>query len=133
MTKLVEFILYVKDQQASKRFYSLFLSKEPVLDVQGMTEFELRKGCKLGLMPADGIHKLLNGGIPHPGLANGIPRCELYLFLGGDLEETVDRAIKSGAFLIQPAADRDWGHRVAYLQDPDGHIIGLAEKVKHGK
>lgn len=129
MNKQIEFILYVKDQQASKRFYSLFLGQEPVLDVPGMTEFELSKDCKLGLMPADGIHRLLDGTIPHPGLAEGIPRCELYLF-PDNLEESVERAIKAGAVMLQVASDRDWGHRVAYLSDPDAHVIALAKKIK---
>ncbi len=35
------FILYVSDQQVSRDFYAAGLGLEPVLDVPGMTEFNL--------------------------------------------------------------------------------------------
>ena len=49
-----EFILYVSDQQRSRDLYAVLLDLDPVLDVPGMTEFDLG-GCKLGLMPEEGI------------------------------------------------------------------------------
>ena len=77
---LVEFILYVADQQVSKAFYSTVLAQDPSLDVPGMTEFEL-PGCKLGLMPGAGIARIISGPLPHPESGTGIPRCELYLLV----------------------------------------------------
>ena len=40
------------------------------------------------------------------------------------------RAVKAGAKIISGFALRDWGDNVAYVIDPDGHIIALAEKAK---
>ena len=75
----VEFILYVADQERSKRYYSKVLAIEPVLNVPGMTEFKLTDFVKLGLMPENGIAKILSDKMPHPNQGRGIPRCELYI------------------------------------------------------
>jgi len=44
-----------------------------------MTEFMLSDACRLGLMPDDGIAKILADKTRHRGTGSGIPRCELYL------------------------------------------------------
>ncbi len=119
-----EFILYVTDQRRSRDFYALLLGLSPVLDVPGMTEFDLG-GCKLGLMPEDGVARIITPTLSHPGKAAGIPRCELYLLVA-DLNAAMARAENASARLVSPAADRDWGHRVIYFADPDGHVIAFA-------
>ncbi len=124
-----EFILYVADQQKSKDFYSVILNKIPSLDVPGMTEFILTENLKLGLMPENGIAKILLDKTPHPSTGNGIPRCELYIVLD-NLEETFELAKKAGALEISAIQDRDWGDRVGYLADLDGHIIAFAKRIK---
>ena len=53
-----EFILYVADQARATAFYRHVLAAEPVLDVPGMTEFDLG-GATLGLMPAADMEDLL--------------------------------------------------------------------------
>jgi len=120
-----EFILYVANQEASRAFYETVLDQRPSLHVQGMTEFTLGPGLKLGLMPEDGIAKILAGKTPHPNTANGVPRCELYLKYG-KVNEFYARALQAGATLISAPAARDWGHQVAYVADPDGHILAFA-------
>ncbi len=122
-------ILYVNDQEASCKFYQNIFRKAPDLHVPGMTEFRLTAGCSIGLMPNSGIAKILAGKTPHPELGNGIPRCELYLHVD-DVQLEFDNATKSGARLISPVMDRDWGDKACYFSDPDGHIIAFAEKIK---
>lgn len=124
----VHIILYVRDQQKSTDFYTLFLRKPPVLHVPGMTEFALTDTVILGLMPEDGIHKILGALMPHPASGNGIPRCELYLYCEDVLTE-YKHALSCGAVSISAPEKRDWGYAVAYLSDPDGHILALAEKL----
>lgn len=120
-----EIILYVADQQKSRDFYSAILQKQPTLDVQGMTEFNLCEGLKLGLMPEKGIAKILLDKTPHPETGNGIPRCELYI-LSDNIEEPYNRAIAAGAKEVSKIQDRDWGDSVGYVADFDGHIIAFA-------
>ncbi|MBL0127896.1 MAG: VOC family protein [Flavobacteriales bacterium] len=122
------FILFVKDQQRSTAFYRILLDRAPTLEAPGMTEFTLNEGCKLGLMPENGIARIISGPLPHPSTAQGAPRCELYL-LSADLLAAMRSAEKAGAQPVDPLVDRDWGHRVAYFADPDGHVIALATEM----
>lgn len=123
----VEFILYVADQEKSKDFYENLLQIKPSLNVPGMTEFDLNKSTKLGLMPEEGIIKILADKTPNPNTGNGIPRCELYLKVK-NAEKYLSRGIKLGAKEISKIAERNWGDKVGYISDLDGHIIAFAEK-----
>lgn len=127
--KLVEIILFVNDQDSSTLFYQNIFRKKADLHVAGMTEFNLSDNCKVGLMPNKGIAKVLADKTPHPDSGNGIPRCELYLYVD-NIQLEFENATKSGAKLISPIVDRDWGDRACYFSDPDGHIIAFAEKTK---
>lgn len=119
-------ILYVKDQQNSKLFYERLLNQTPLLDVPGMTEFKINGEFYLGLMPEEGISKILGESVPHPKLGNGIPRCELYLYFD-NIEKRYSRLSEFGGKQICPSEKRPWGDTVAYGTDPDGHIIALAK------
>jgi uncharacterized glyoxalase superfamily protein PhnB len=124
---LLETILYVRDQEASSRFYERIFRKAPDLEVPGMTEFNLSDTCKIGLMPVEGIARILGDKTPHPETGIGIPRCELYLHVD-DIQLEYNNALEAGATLVSPVADRDWGDRVCYVADPDGHILAFAKK-----
>jgi len=124
---MVEFILYVADQKVSRDFYSKILDKEPVLDVNGMTEFLLSAECKLGLMPVEGITKILGKTFRDSETVRVIHKCELYLDVP-NIEESYTKAIEAGAAELSPVTLRNWGDRVGYLSDPDGHIIAFASR-----
>lgn len=121
-----EFILYVADQARSRDFYRAVLAMEPSLDVPGMTEFDMG-GCKLGLMPEAGIARIVTPALPHPDKAHGVPRCELYLLVAS-AAEVASRCYAACAVEVSPLVERDWGHRVAYFADPDGHVLAIAER-----
>ncbi|ESU28456.1 lactoylglutathione lyase-like lyase [Flavobacterium limnosediminis JC2902] len=124
-----EFIVYVHNQEVSSRFYETIFRTKPSLEVPGMTEFTLSGNLKIGLMPNAGIAKILTDKTPHPEKGNGIPRCELYFHIE-DIQFEFENAVKAGAKIISEIKDRDWGDRVCYFSDPDGHIIAFAEKIK---
>lgn len=125
---LIEFILYVKDQEKSKAFYEEVLQIEPSLHVPGMTEFNLANHVKLGLMPEDGIARIITPSLPHPNQSNNAPRCELYLKVN-DAEIYIKRALQLGAKEVSPFENRDWGDKVGYVADSDHHVIAFAEKI----
>ena len=125
--KEIEFILYVADQKRSKEFYEQLLQIKPNLDVPGMTEFFLSENVKLGLMPEDGISKIISDRLPHPSTANRVPRCELYLKIK-NAEQYLKRGLELGGKEISKFQIRDWGDSVGYISDLDGHIIAFAEK-----
>jgi len=126
--QLIETILYVNDQQKSADFYTKLFRQNPDLNVPGMTEFKLAENCKLGLMPNKGIAKILSDKTPHPDQGNGIPRCELYFYVD-NIELEFENATKIGAKLISEIKEQDWGDKVCYFADIDGHIIAFAEKL----
>lgn len=124
----LEFILYVSNQEKSTKFYKTILQQNPSLNVPGMTEFSLNEFVKIGLMPNEGIAKIITPILPHPTSGNGIPRCELYLQVE-NLETIFEEAKRAGAIEISPIALRDWGDTVGYVADFDGHVIAFATKI----
>jgi hypothetical protein len=119
-------ILYVADQKLSDQFYEIVLQVLPTLNVSGMTEFTLFENCKLGLMPEDGIAKIITPQAPHPKTGSQIPRCEIYLRVENS-QLYIERALENGAKDISPFQLRDWGENVGYVADLDGHILAFAE------
>ncbi len=125
---MVEIIFYVEDQERSKLFYEKLFQSKAILNVPGMTEIQIENGFKLGLIPENGIAKIITPAAPHPSSGKGIPRCELYIHVQ-NIEEWVLRSISGGAKLISSPENRDWGDRVAYVMDPDAHILAFAKKI----
>ncbi len=124
-----EIILYVNNQQESSVFYEQIFRKSADLNVPGMTEFILNDYCKLGLMPNDGIAKIITPTLPHPNLGNGIPRCELY-FLVENLQEEYQNVKKHGVQIISEIVERNWGDTTFYFSDLDGHVIAFAKRTQ---
>ncbi|KAA3624006.1 MAG: lactoylglutathione lyase [Bacteroidetes bacterium] len=122
----IEFIIYVKDQDKSKEFYQGLFKIKPHLDVPGMTEFKLAENVKFGLMPENGIAKIIADKLPHPKNGQGIPRCELYLKVNNP-QKYIIRGIHLGGKEISKFQKRDWGDEVGYISDFDGNVIAFAK------
>lgn len=123
---IAHIILYVADQAKSTDFYSYVLNMAPRLNVPGMTEFSLSESCVLGLMPESGIKRLLGTMLPDPSTVSGIPRAEVYLIVE-DARLYYSRALERDAPGLSELALRDWGQKVAYCLDIDGHVLAFAE------
>jgi catechol 2,3-dioxygenase-like lactoylglutathione lyase family enzyme len=50
-------------------------------------------------------------------------------FKVGDVDAAVSELVARGAALVVPPTDRFWGQRTAYIRDPDGHLIELAQDL----
>lgn len=122
---LVHTILYVSDQEISTSFYRQLLQLEAILNVPGMTEFKLSEKHILGLMPENGIRRLLGDKLPDPSRGVGIPRVELYIRTD-DPESYFERSKKLGAYELSKVLPRNWGDRVGYVMDRDGHVLAFA-------
>lgn len=127
----INIILYVRDQRASADFYRRVLAVEPALDVPGMTELRLGDGVVLGLMPEQGIKRLLADAVD-PAAATGVPRAEVYLLVD-DPAAYHARAVAAGGKELSPLGPRDWGEAAAYSQDPDGHVLAFARPLGQGE
>lgn len=121
----VHFIIYVRDQKRSRDFYEAVLQQKPLLDVSGMTEFEIAPEVILGLMPEKAIKRLLGDKLPDPESASGIPRAELYLKVEDPRAHHL-RSIKFGGKELDGLKARDWGDVAAYSLDLDGHVLAFA-------
>ncbi|ERI90699.1 glyoxalase family protein [Clostridiales bacterium oral taxon 876 str. F0540] len=120
------YIIYVNNQGKSKLFYEKLLGYKPILDVQGMTEFQLTDSVILGIMPEEGIMRILENKIPNPAHANGVPRSEIYLFVD-EPDEYYSRLVEAGGTGISKTELRNWGDYVAYGSDIDGNILAFAK------
>lgn len=119
------FVLFVADPARSRAFYAALLGREPKLEEPGMCEFLLAGGGSLGLMPSTGAAALFGSAVPGAGETGTPPRSELYLRLP-DADAALARAESAGGKLALSMAERSWGEEVAYLTDPDGHVVGIA-------
>ncbi len=120
------FILFVESQERSREFYRSVLQLEPSMDVDGMTMFNITDSFSIGLMPELNISRILGSEVPNPSQGNGIPRCEVYLFVD-DPNERLEILVSAGGKRISEVTERSWGDDVAYGLDPDGHVIALAK------
>ena len=93
-----------------------------------MTEFTLVDGGSLGLMPVQGIKRLLPD-LPDPDKAYGVPKSEVYLTVP-DAAAFHRRALAAGAAELSSLSERTWGDLVAYSLDPDGHVLAFAEAAR---
>lgn len=118
-------ILFVRDQKAATDFYRQVLAREPILDVPGMTEFEIARGAVLGLMPEAGVKRLLGAKVGDLESARAGVRSEIYLTVG-EPSEFHQRALQAGAQEMSPLQLRNWGDHAAYCRDLDGHLIVFA-------
>lgn len=128
------FIFYVADQRKSAGDYRAILQAEPVLDVPGITEFLVRDGTLLCLLPIEGAKRLLGAerfsGAPagEGTVAASRPTAEVYLLVD-DPEGFHQRALDRGFVELSSMQARDWGHRAAYSMDPDSNVVAFAAKI----
>lgn len=123
------FIIYVDNLEKTKLFYELLFKINPILDVPGMCEFKLPDGAILGIMPNTSLEKLFGKDYELQKNRKSLPSTEFY-FLVDDALLLHKRAIQLGASEIKEFTEMDWGDKVAYSINHDGHILAFAEKTR---
>jgi lactoylglutathione lyase len=78
-----------------------------------------RDGAELAVTSLDSP-RTLAGVEPGPG-----PRGELFVYVD-DLDAAVD-GLRGVAVVHREAADMPWGERIAFLGDPEGNLVTLAQ------
>ncbi len=69
-------------------------------------------------------------GLGHTSAATiGASPVSLYLYIQ-DVDRVFDRAVAEGAKVLKPVQDQFYGDRSGFLQDPFGHLWGLATHVE---
>ena len=70
-----------------------------------------------------------------PEIPNRAPQLDgsspvvMYLYVD-DVDDTIDKALASGARLLQPLTDQFWGDRTASIMDPSGHVWTVASRIE---
>lgn len=81
---------------------------------------------RLGLYTRKAMEKTLGGPIATP--AADAPGFEIG-FKVPDVDRAYAELTARGASAVTPPTTRSWGQRTAYVRDPDGHLIELAQDL----
>jgi PhnB protein len=69
-------------------------------------------------------------GAGHSSAASiGASPVSLYLYIA-DVDRVVERAVSAGAKILKPIEDQFYGDRSGFIQDPFGHLWGVATHVE---
>jgi lactoylglutathione lyase len=120
-------VLVVTDLDVSLRFYTYILGlalahrSGPYAQLDtGTTRLALyEREAMAATLGVDGLRA------PDPSA----PGFELG-FKVDDVDEAFRRLVEGGAVPAVEPTDRHWGQRTAYVRDPDGHLIELAQQVE---
>jgi lactoylglutathione lyase len=114
-------ILYVADLDRALGFYRTLLGVEGERRSETYAEIRMAN-AKLGFYVRDAVPELIG----HPGGSG--PDAEV-LFVVDDVDAEADRLRVAGVRILSGPVDRPWGHRTLHLEDPDGHVVELAQEI----
>ena len=113
MRRLAEIALFTDDVEGTAAFYAKLVGADPVADWPG------------GALFAIGDAKLLvheRGA----GMDDGPPNEDHFALAVDDLDAACAALVASGCSFLVEAREYPWG-RSAYLRDPDGRLVELAQ------
>jgi lactoylglutathione lyase len=116
-------VLYAKDVEAVAAFYAGLGFEEHVRmpspdGSAGFIGLRREGGAEVAITTEDSP-RMLAGVEPGPG-----PRHELFVYVA-DVDATVARLDR----VLRAPADMPWGERVAFVTDPEGNLVTLAQSA----
>ena len=119
-------ILIVRDLDRALNFYTGVLGLG--LAHRSGDYAQLQTGAtRLGLYTRNAMEKILAVALEPP--AANAPGFEIG-FKVADVDTAYAELLAHGAPPVTPPTDRFWGQRTAYVRDPDGHLIELAQDLR---
>lgn len=121
-------LAYVPDPAASVAFYAKAFGVPARFVADGATYAELdTPGVVMGFV-AD---RQAETNVPdyRRNRAGGAPGGFEFGFEVADIDAAWQRALAAGAVPYAPPLDKPWGQRIAYVRDPDGILVELAQKL----
>ena len=117
-------VIFVRDITTSRQFY------EGLLDQEAEMDFGLNLGFKggLALWQVDHAFQMIFQHAPEDRKTLGHQNYELY-FETADLEAVSTRLLKAGVQFVHPLREQPWAQRALRVNDPDGHIVEVAEPM----
>jgi lactoylglutathione lyase len=117
-------VLYARDVEGLAAFYEClgFAVQSRVPGTDGQVGYiGLRRGVSELAVTTEQSPELLAGVLPGPG-----PRHELFVYVD-DLDASIEDAAHAGAQVLRGPNQMPWGERLAYLRDPEGNLVALAQ------
>jgi lactoylglutathione lyase len=111
-------ILYVDDVERAAQFYVGNLGFEQVyrFPPEGEPDFAFLKLEPLGIAVSKRRPEQEGRGF------------ELCVY-ADDVDAAAERLRAAGSEEVQAPADQEWGERLAYFRDPDGHLLHVTAKL----
>ena len=122
--------LVVRDAVQAIEYYKRIFGATETVRLPGpdgkVAHAELQIGDSL-IMLADENPKMGQGHVS--AAAIGASPVSLYVYLP-DVDQVVQRAAKEGSKVLKPVQDQFYGDRNGFIQDPFGHLWGIATHVE---
>jgi len=124
--KFANTIVFVKDIEVSKQFYTDVVGLDMLDDYGTIVFFEGR----FVIHNAQSItHTIFKQDDPAAHEPQG--RKNILIYLESDsLEETYEQIKDAGARIIHGIEKQAWGQRVCRFYDPDGHMVEIGEPFR---
>jgi lactoylglutathione lyase len=116
-------VLIVEDLERSLAFYTQTLGIPLKHRAEAFAQLETG-ATRLALFTRQAMAETLGMGLEKP--AENAPGFELG-FKVDNIDEAYRELRAAGAPEVIAPTDRPWGQRTAYVRDPDGHLIELAQ------
>jgi lactoylglutathione lyase len=116
-------VVYAEDVTQSARFYEALGFEEHVRMPPGPEPGYVgmrRDDSELAVVTHESPRQLLGLEVGHG------PRFELFVYVH-DLDDEVRQLRGSGVVIMREPEQMPWGERVAYVADPDGNPVALAD------
>ena len=125
MIKFAYTIFYVKDVEASLRFYETAFGFSRKFISPDAQYGELITGeTTLSFASVQLAKSNLAGGFTESSLTEKPFAIEIG-FTTHDVDHTVTATVNAGAQLVEKAKTKPWGQTVAYVRDPEGFLIEI--------
>jgi catechol 2,3-dioxygenase-like lactoylglutathione lyase family enzyme len=119
-------ILYVPDVRKTLAFYErAFGLKQRFLSDDASFGDVHTGSLLLGFASVEMSRKNWKGGV-HVSDPKGAPPAFEIGIETDDVAGVVKRAADAGATVLAPPETKPWGQTVAFLKDPDGHVVEVA-------
>lgn len=118
-------VLIVEDVTRAVAFYTGALGLRLAHDAGSYAQLDTGP-TRIGLYQRTAMSETLGRTLQHPDPDR--PGFELG-FKVGDCDRAYAQLLRGGAEPAAPPTDRPWGQRTAYVLDPDGYLVELAEDL----
>ena len=119
-------VLIVEDMDRALRFYTDVLGLRLGHRSGDYAQFDTG-ATRLGLYTREAMAKTLGMNLKAP--AHDAPGFEIG-FKVPDVDAASAELVERGAAPVTSPTTRPWGQRTAYVRDPDGHLIELAQDLR---